>query len=222
MGTKFIVYLRDITDHQGAEDLGVAGQRVRADEYIAAQGGTMLEEFLEAQSRRSKRRPQLTAALKVCQSTGATLVVAKLERLARDVNLIREIVASGIDVEFLDLPTTPRVVEGEGVLLVNLVDVAALEARLAGERKRAALKVSRARAAAEGVPWGHGAHVQARRALRHRRALYPLVLELRAQGVTTVRAVQKELNDRGVPAVRGGRWSLAMTHKLVREALTTS
>ncbi len=81
--------------------------------------------------------------------------------------------------------------------------------------------MSRDRAAAEGVPWGHGAHVQARRALRHRRALYPLVLELRAQGVITVRATQAALNDRGVPAVRGGRWSLAMTHKLVREALAT-
>ena len=139
--------------------------------------------------------------------------------------------------EFLDLPTidtTPATIDitpadredradradrGDRALLVNLADVAALEARLAGERKRAGLRVSRDRAAAEGVPWGHGAHVQARRALEHRRALYPLVLELRAQGVITVRAVQKALNDRGVPAVRGGRWSLAMTHKLVREAL---
>ena len=214
---KFVSYLRVSTDKQGRSGLGVEAQRAAVDSYLNGGRWTLAAEYVETESGRLSDRSQLAKALAHAKAIGATVVFAKLDRLTRNVDLLRSLVASDVDLVFCDLPHVPAGAMGR-FLLTQMASVAELEAGLISERTKAALAAAKARGVKLGNPNGARAlkgkqvgNKQAIAAVRvnaERRAvnLKGIVDDLRLQGVNSVRTIASELNSRGVLTARGGVW----------------
>jgi DNA invertase Pin-like site-specific DNA recombinase len=214
---KFISYLRVSTDKQGRSGLGLEAQRAAVESYLNGGRWTLAAEYVEAESGKRSDRPKLAKALAHAKAIGATVVFAKLDRLTRNVDLLRSLVASDADLVFCDLPHVPPGAMGR-FLLTQMACVAELEAGLISERTKAALAAAKARGVKLGNPNGARAlkgkqvgnkqAVAAVKANAAQRAanLRAIVGDLRAQGFTSVRAIAAQLNDRGILTPRGGTW----------------
>jgi len=136
---KFIAYYRVSTKRQGKSGLGLEAQREAVQRHIAACGGKLIAEYTEVESGKLKDRPQLAAALSHARGKGATLVIAKLDRLARNVAFVSALMESGCDFICCDNPTANR-------LTVHiLAAVAEAEAKAISDRTTAALAAARRR-----------------------------------------------------------------------------
>lgn len=214
---KFISYLRVSTDKQGRSGLGLEAQRAAVESYLNGGGGTLAAEYVEAESGTRADRPRLGKALAHAKAIGATIVFAKLDRLTRNVDLLRSLVASDVDLVFCDLPHVPPGAMGR-FLLTQMASVAELEAGLISERTKAALAAAKARGIKLGNPNGaralKGKQVGNKQALitikgnANRRAanLRSIVDDLRAEGVSSVRGLADKMNAKGILTPRGGRW----------------
>lgn len=163
--------------------------------------------------------PQLAKALAHAKAIGATVVFAKLDRLARNVDLLRSLIASDVDLVFCDLPHVPPGATGRFMLTV-MAFAAELEAGLISERTKAALAAAKARGVKLGNPNGaqalRGKQVGNKQAVAAVKAnaaqrasnLRAILEELRSQGVASVRTIAAELNARGILTPRGGAWHL--------------
>ena len=105
---KFVSYLRVSTDKQGRSGLGVEAQREAVARYLNGGSWKLVAEYVETESGKRSDRPKLAAALGHAKAIGATVVFAKLDRLTRNVDLLRTLVSSGVDLVFCDLPTSLR------------------------------------------------------------------------------------------------------------------
>lgn len=101
---KFISYLRVSTQRQGKSGLGLEAQREAVSVFLNGGGWKLVEEVLEIESGKRNDRPELTRALSLCRIHGARLLVAKLDRLARNVAFISTLMESGVEFEAVDLP----------------------------------------------------------------------------------------------------------------------
>lgn len=215
--SKFVSYLRVSTDKQGRSGLGLEAQRAAVESYLKGGRWKLEAEYVEAESGKRADRPQLAKALGHAKAIGATVVFAKLDRLSRNVDLLRSLVTSDVDLLFCDLPHVPAGAMGR-FLLTQMASVAELEAGLISERTKAALAAARARGVKLGNPNGaralRGKQVGNKEAVtvvkanaRHRASnLGGIVDDIRARGVTSVRAIAEELNARGVLTPRGASW----------------
>jgi DNA invertase Pin-like site-specific DNA recombinase len=223
---KFISYLRVSTDKQGRSGLGREAQRATVDTYLNGGRWTLVAEYVETESGKRTDRPQLAKTLAHAKAIGATVVFAKLDRLARNVDLLRSLVASDVDLVFCDLPHVPPGAMGR-FLLTQMASVAELEAGLISERTKAALAAAKARGVKLGNPNGARAlrgkqvgnkqAVAAVKANADQRAanLRAIVDDMRTQGVTSVRAIAAALNARGVLTPRGGEWHPTSTARVL-------
>jgi DNA invertase Pin-like site-specific DNA recombinase len=214
---KFISYLRVSTDKQGRSGLGLEAQRAAVENYLNGGRWTLVTEYVEAESGKRADRPQLAKALAHAKALGATVVFAKLDRLSRNVDLLRSLVASDVDLVFCDLPHVPAGAMGR-FLLTQMASVAELEAGLISERTKAALAAAKARGVKLGNPNGARAlrgkqvgnkqAIAAVKAKAHSRAsnLRSIVDDMRSQGINSIRAIAAELNARGILTPRGGSW----------------
>ena len=205
------------TDKQGRSGLGVEAQREAVTRYLNGGNWTLSAEYVETESGKRSDRPKLAAALAHAKAIRATVVFAKLDRLTRNVDLLRSLVASGVDLVFCDLPHVPAGAMGR-FLLTQMASVAELEAGLISERTKAALAAAKARGVKLGNPNGARAlrgkqtgNSEAVAAIRlkareHALNLSSIVDDIRAQGITSVRKTAEELNERGILAPRGGAW----------------
>jgi DNA invertase Pin-like site-specific DNA recombinase len=150
---KFLSYLRVSTDKQGRSGLGLEAQRMAVEGYLNGGRWTLTAEYVEAESGKRSDRPKLTKALAHAKAIGATVVFAKLDRLTRNVDLLRSLVASDVDLVFCDLPHVPPGAMGR-FLLTQMASVAELEAGLISERTKAALAAAKARGVKLGNPNG--------------------------------------------------------------------
>jgi DNA invertase Pin-like site-specific DNA recombinase len=214
---KFVSYLRVSTDKQGRSGLGVEAQREAVTRFLNGGEWTLTKEYVETESGKRSDRPKLQAALAHAKAIGATVVFAKLDRLTRNVDLLRSLVASGVDLVFCDLPHVPPGAMGR-FLLTQMASVAELEAGLISERTKAALAAAKRRGVKLGNPNGARAlrgkqvgndaavaRIRAK-AAEHTDNLRAIVEDIRSQGATSVRAVAAELNRRGILTPRGGDW----------------
>ncbi|HET7448584.1 MAG TPA: recombinase family protein [Methyloceanibacter sp.] len=177
----------------------------------------LIAEFVEIESGKRAKRPQLDAALAVCKKHNAELVVAKLDRLSRNVSFLLKLIESGVEVLFADLPELNGAIGN--FVLITMANVAELEAGLISERTKAALKAAKAR----GVRLGrHGAEVLApkyrKEALQRAKQLETIIRELREKGYSLNR-IAAELNKRKVPTPRGGRWDHSSVRNVVRRLM---
>lgn len=214
---KYVSYLRVSTDKQGRSGLGVEAQREAVNRYLNGGSWTLAAEYVETESGRRSDRPKLAAALAYAKAIRATVVFAKLDRLTRNVDLLRSLVASGVDLVFCDLPNVPAGAMGR-FLLTQMASVAELEAGLISERTKAALAAAKARGVKLGNPNGARAlrgkqtgnreAVAAIKAKARDRAndLRAIIDDLRAQGISSARMISKELNHRTIATPRGGEW----------------
>ena len=105
---KFVSYLRVSTDKQGRSGLGLEAQRTAVGSYLNGGRWTLAAEYVEAESGKRADRPQLAKALAHAKAIGATVVFAKLDRLTRNVDLLRSLVASDVDLSVLRPTPRPR------------------------------------------------------------------------------------------------------------------
>ena len=213
---KFISYLRVSTDKQGRSGLGLEAQRAAVESYLNGGRWTLAAEYVEAESGKRTDRPKLAKALAHAKAIRATVVFAKLDRLTRNVDLLRSLVASDVDLVFCDLPHVPAGAMGR-FLLTQMASVAELEAGLISERTKAALAAAKARGVKLGNPNGaralRGKQIGNKQAVaavkanaEHRAAnLRAIVDDLRSQGFTSVRTIAAQLNERGILTPRGAR-----------------
>jgi DNA invertase Pin-like site-specific DNA recombinase len=214
----FVSYLRVSTTRQGDSGLGLEAQRQAVARHVA--GGRLLAEYLEVESGRKNDRPQLLAALAHAQATGATLTIAKLDRLARNVHFISGLMEAGIDFIAADLPSANR-------LTINvLAAVAEHEREMISARTKAALAAARTRGVRLGNPNGAQALRTAGKgnaaslavieasAATWRARVLPIIAAIRAAGVTSPKDIARELEQRSIKTLRGGRWRAATVQRL--------
>jgi DNA invertase Pin-like site-specific DNA recombinase len=228
---KYISYLRVSTDKQGVKGLGIEAQREAVQNYLDGGRWKLVGEFIEQESGKQTDRPQLNKALSQCRLHNATLVVAKLDRLARNAEFLLQVVRESGErgVVFCDLPDIPEGSVGK-LMLTTMAGIAEFEARRISERTKAALAVLKAKGKRLGTPHprkiakhsGKGARASA--AIRSEKArqrasdLKPVFEDLRQRGVTTLPAMARALNEAGHTAPRGGKW-YPMTVKLAMNYL---
>ena len=143
--SRFIAYYRVSTDRQGRSGLGLDAQRATVREHVAAKRGEVIGEFEEVESGKRSDRPALAAALTACRAEGAILIIAKLDRLARNVRFLLTVL-DGIGKEgvvFCDLPNMPDGAVGK-FMLTQFAAVAELEAGLISQRTKDALRAAKA------------------------------------------------------------------------------
>jgi DNA invertase Pin-like site-specific DNA recombinase len=223
MDGKFISYYRVSTDRQGRSGLGLDAQRKAVDDFLNGGSWTLLGEFTEVESGKNNERPQLAKALATCRMTGATLVVAKLDRLARNARFLLSVVEGAGEggVVFCDLPTVPAGPVGK-FLVSQMAAVAELEAGLISQRTKAALAAAKARGVVLGG-WRDGPKIvpsvgtiaRQQKASAFTEAIAPMVREMRDQGMS-LRAIGAELTAKGVRTPRGGAWTAAAVNTVLR------
>lgn len=225
---RFVAYLRVSTDKQGHSGLGLEAQRAAVTAHAETARGRIVAEHVEVESGRRRDRPQLAAALEACRAVRATLVIAKLDRLARNVAFVSNLMESGVEFVAADMPVVNR-------LTVHiLAAVAEEEACMISARTRAALAAARARGVKLGNPRllasdpelsAQGNAAQQENAHRRATAVAPYLEQAHRAGATTLQQKAEALMARGVPAPRGGRrWTPAQVRRvlLVTTARTAS
>ena len=221
MGTgSFISYYRVSTQQQGRSGLGLEAQKQAVAAYLTGGDAELLHEFVEIESGRRKDRPQLRAALDMCRRKRATLVIAKLDRLARNVAFVATLLEGRIKFVCCDMP------EADSTMLQIYSAIAEREAVKISERTKAALTAAKARGTLLGwsMPsrigeqkWAseRGAAANRTQADQFARNVLPLVESMRAVGVKSLAAIADGLNARGIVAARGGRWHPTTVKRLL-------
>jgi DNA invertase Pin-like site-specific DNA recombinase len=219
---RFIAYYRVSTARQGKSGLGLDAQRAAVREYLNGGNWRLIEEVTEIESGKRSDRPELARALAACRLQQATLIIAKLDRLARNVAFIANLMESGVDFVAADMPQANR-------LTVHvLAAIAEHEAAAISARTKAALARAKARGTVLGGDRGNlsrvakagaKASVQARRetAAGRARDLAVVMDDLRSQGRTSLRELADGLNKREIAAPRGGRWQAAQVARMLRQ-----
>ena len=216
---KFVSYLRVSTAKQGASGLGMEAQRGAVTDYLNGGHWTVLEEFVEVESGKVDTRPKLAEAMALCRLHGATLVIAKLDRLSRDAHFLLGLQKAGVRFVAADMPEANEMVVG--IMAV----VAQAERKMISTRTKAALAAAKVRGTKLGGDRGNLAEVGAagrakgtlaRQEKAKARAgdLAPILASLRAEGFTTLRSLADALNARGIPTARGGTWSAVQVQRI--------
>ena len=141
---KFAVYIRVSTRKQGNSGLGLESQQKICGEFIKTQGGEQVAEFKDVESGTHRDRKGLLAAIDYCKRNNCALVIAKLDRLARDVEFCFKVVNTGIEIHFCDMPQLST------LMLGIFATVAQYERELTSDRTTKALAAKKARGEALG------------------------------------------------------------------------
>lgn len=211
----FVPYFRVSTDKQGRSGLGLDAQKARVGQYVTSAGGRMVADFEEVESGKRRDRPQLALALGACRARRATLIIAKLDRLARDAAFLLSIVrgAGEAGVVFCDLPQLPPGPAGTFILTM-FAAVAELERGLISERTKAALAIVKARGVKlggrkifsgfDGAVSRAGRAAQTTRAAEHRADVLPYIQAVQKAGAVSLREIARALTARGIQPPGGG------------------
>jgi DNA invertase Pin-like site-specific DNA recombinase len=217
---KFVSYLRVSTLRQGDSGLGIEAQRQAVDAYVrrAATGGSVLAEYVEIESGRRADRPKLREAIEHAQLAGARLVIAKLDRLSRNLHFLSGLRNAGVDFVAADMP------DANTLTVHILAAVAEHEAEMISQRTKAALAAAKARGQKLGNPNG-ASHLRGKgnreavaaitgKADATAERLRATLERLEAGGATSALGIARELNARGILSPRGGKWSATAVQRL--------
>lgn len=211
----FVAYYRVSTQRQGQSGLGLIAQRTAVEAYIAS--APLTAEFTEVESGRKNDRPQLAQALKTCKQTGATLVIAKLDRLARNVHFISGLLESGVKFVAVDMP------EADRTFLQMAAVFAEWEARKISERTKSALKAAKERGVRLGSPTPQAGSSKGIEAIKSKAQQYaervaPIVKDIITKtGSSNLRDIAQALEARGVKTARGNTaWHASQVSNLMR------
>lgn len=218
---KVIAYYRVSTASQGRSGLGLEAQRSAVETFCQGRSCQLLSEYTEVESGSRNGRPELAKALHHAKVTGATLVIAKLDRLSRNAAFLLQLQDSGVKFVAADMPEACHLTVG------ILALVAQQEREAISARTKAALHAARERGTKLGNPngaaalqragKGNGAAVGALKdaADRHAADLAPVIAHLRSEGLTSLPALAKALNERQMRTPRGGQWHPSSVRNLL-------
>ena len=220
---KYVSYVRVSTQRQGQSGLGLEAQQAAVQTFVQQRGGEVLAEFVEVESGRKADRPQLAAAMAEAKRQGAVLLIAKLDRLARNVAFISTLLESGAEVQACDMP------EANKFMLHIMAAVAEQEAEAISARTKAALQAAKARGVKLGwaqpqrdtethrgaVEKGNAvsARVRGVQADTFAERLRPVIQSFAAGA--SLRDIARELNARGIFTPRGKEWQAASVRNLL-------
>jgi DNA invertase Pin-like site-specific DNA recombinase len=206
-----VAYLRVSTQRQHRSGLGLDAQRATIERFAAAESFTIAAEYVEAESGKGSdaldRRPQLAAALAAAKVAKCSVVVAKLDRLSRDVAFVAGLMAQRVPFIVAELGR-----DADPFMLHLYAALAEKERRLISERTKAALAAKKAGGASLGNPTNltfagvKGRAVSVAAADQFALGLAPMLSSFRSEGAVTLRAMAASLNRRGIKSPRGGEW----------------
>jgi DNA invertase Pin-like site-specific DNA recombinase len=217
---RVIAYLRVSTQRQQRSGLGLDAQRATLERFAAGESLTIVAEYVEAESGKGSdaldRRPQLAAALAAAKTAKCSVVVAKLDRLSRDVAFVAGLMAQRVPFIVAELGR-----DADPFMLHLYAALAEKERRMISDRTKAALAAKKAAGAILGNPRNlpHAGKI-GRAALTDAaddfaRDLSPLLQSVRANGAITLASMALELNRRAIKAVRGGKWQRSSVRNLL-------
>ncbi|MBC7407002.1 MAG: recombinase family protein [Arcicella sp.] len=194
---KAIAYYRVSTDRQGKSGLGLEAQNKTVQQFATFKQWELIGEFTEIESGKKNNRPQLQEALKQCLKQKAVLVIAKLDRLGRNVAFISSLMESKVEFVAVDNPHANR------LMLHLLAAFAEHEREQISTRTKEALKVAKNR----GIILGkHGKNVLSQQNIKladdFAETMTPIISELKSDGFITLRALRDELNNRSIASFR--------------------
>lgn len=215
---RFVSYLRVSTDRQGRSGLGLEAQRAEVASYLNGGSWSLIAEFVEVESGAKSDRPEIGRALALCRAHRAVLLVAKLDRLARDAHFLLGLQKSGIDFVACDMPSANRLTVGIMALLAEE------ERRLISVRTKAALAAAKARGQRLGGFRGRAGTAddtarartaRSRQADEHAAALEPILLRIDPAGTASLRMVAAALAAEHIPTPSGrGVWTATAVARL--------
>jgi len=213
MEGKFVSYLRVSTSRQGESGLGLDAQREAVEDFLNGGNWSLEQEFLEVETGKGAnalaKRPVLAEAIEYCRKNGAVLVIAKLDRLARNVAFVSALMESGIEFLCADNPHASR------LTLHVLAAVAEHEREQISQRTKAALQAAKARGTRLGNPQLAKLHKRQRKQAREFAESMRPVLEDMA-GLSQ-RLMVEQLNAHDIPTARGGTWSLIQLQRVLKK-----
>ncbi len=219
---KAVTYYRVSTAKQSASGLGLDAQRTAVETFCVSRGWEIIAPpFTEIESGKNNARPQLEAAIHRCRVTGATLVVAKLDRLSRNVAFLAALQESDIKFVAADMP------EANELTVHIMAAVAQAERKAISRRTKEALAAAKARGQKLGNPNGASAlrraakgNADAVKALVanadvNAEKLRPIIVAMKAEGRTSLVAIAKALNEQGIMTPRKAKWHPSSVRNLV-------
>jgi DNA invertase Pin-like site-specific DNA recombinase len=221
---KFVAYYRVSTAKQGKSGLGLEAQQASVSTFLKEGNWKLVGEVEEVESgtRKGNHRPGLQEALTLCRLHNASLLIAKLDRLARNVAFISNLKESGVKFIAVDQP------QANDMTVYILAAVAQNEAEAISQRTKAALAAAKAKGVVLGgdrgniageSAKGNKASAAVRQAQARKRAndLKPVIHAIQADGATSLRQIAAALNERGIPTARGGRWSAVQVQIVLKQ-----
>ncbi|MEQ8411423.1 MAG: recombinase family protein [Erythrobacter sp.] len=221
--TKFIAYMRVSTAKQGRSGLGLEAQERAIDAFVHHRGGELLSPpYIETESGKDDQRPELQKALDRCKLTGATLVVAKLDRLSRSVAFLSALQNSGAKFVAADMP------EANDLTVHIMAAVAQAEREAISKRTKEALASAKARGVSLGgwrerkdgaprqpVDHRQGTAERQRRAAEFNTRVCRAIAEIQAEGAESMAEIARRLNEQGILTRRGGKWQATQVKRVL-------
>jgi DNA invertase Pin-like site-specific DNA recombinase len=215
-----IGYIRVSTARQGKSGLGLEAQRASLTRFAEAEGFEIVAEYVEVETGRGSdaldRRPQLAAALAEARKHKCPVIVAKLDRLSRDVHFVSGLMAHRVPFVVAELGA-----DADPFMLHVYAALAEKERSLIAQRTRDALKAAKARGVVLGNPTLDAVRDRAvastkAEADRFAKNVAPIIREIRDSGMSSLRAIARALNARGVATARGGAWTAVQVRAIQR------
>lgn len=215
---QFVSYLRTSTKDQ---HLGIEAQRAKALAYAKSQNGKIITEFEEHESGKNDNRPQLAMAIAECEKTGATLLIAKLDRLSRRVAFLFELKekleAKGLDAVCVDMPEIMK----STLMLGIMASLAQQERELISQRTRDALAAKKAQGVKLGRPKGVNLDKAVKASIEKR--MNDAQIWAENQGKAIIRMsksmnnnqIALALNEQGIKTRRGGQWTATAVKRIL-------
>lgn len=221
---RYVAYYRVSTQKQGQSGLGLEAQQQAVQEYLQQFGGELVSEFVEVESGKRADRPEFTKAADYAELSNAILLVAKLDRLSRDLHFITSLQKRGIRFKLADLP------EIDQLTIHILAAMAEHEARMISLRTKQALKVAKEKGITLGNPLldiqrnrsvsaANSQRVSNQLSWKHK--ILKIINHLeQAEGLATCQAIANALNDRGLTTARGFPFTVPIVSRLKRSQST--
>ena len=191
---EYVTYIRTSTKSQNN---GLEAQQQTIDQFVANNGGSVVATFVEQVSGAKNDRAELNKALALCKRTGATLLVAKLDRLSRRVSFVAALMESNIKFKVAEMP------DADEFMLHVHISCYSYERQMISKRTKQALAVLKDKGVKLGSPLNP---IRAERARNFANIIKPHVEQLRKDGVTSWHGMASALNERGITSATGGKW----------------
>lgn len=216
---RYVAYFRVSTQKQGRSGLGLEAQQQAVRDFLNLYGGKVIAEFQEVESGKRTDRPEFIKAADYAELSNATLLVAKLDRLSRDLHFVTSLQKRGIKFKLCDLP------EIDQLTIHILAAMAEHEARMISTRTRVAMAQAKERGIVLGNPYlsvQRNRDVSAANDARSdaqtewKRKIIKVIQHVQSEGHTTCKSIANALKHRGLKTQRGKEFSIATVSKLLR------